>query len=107
MLCWACSTTPQLQPVDLPDVDETPPIALPAPIVTREIETIVVENEEPKIYAKGSVVFTPAQFERLTANLGELLRWITDARQQLDYYRGDREAFQNDRPDNSSGADDD
>jgi hypothetical protein len=41
--------------------------------------------------AVGDIVFSANEFQVLTENLGELLRWTRDARGQLSYYRQDSE----------------
>lgn len=91
MIFSACSTT-QPVPIDLPDVDPTPPVALPAPIETRDVTFgVITENDvaEGLIPPAGTVTLTPDEFEDLSYNLGDAARWVREAMEQLRYYRGD------------------
>ena len=87
----ACSTT-QPVPIDLPCVDKTPPIALPSPVETRDVEfgIITAEDVEKGLTLKpGTITLTPDEFEDLVYNIGDAARWVQEAVDQLRYYRGE------------------
>ena len=65
--------------------------ALPAPQPVRTLPfdwTVVTPSRLPT--GQDWVLFslTPEDYERLSANQAEYLRWATEASHQLEYYRG-------------------
>lgn len=59
-----------------------PALPKPAPIDLVGVEFIVVETEDGNVLA-----LTPDQYENLALNNAEILRYVREANQQLDYYR--------------------
>ncbi len=59
-----------------------PPLPKPAPIDLLSVEFIVVETEDGNVLA-----LTPDQYQNLALNNAEVLRYVREADQQLDYYR--------------------
>lgn len=68
-------------------MDDRPPLPLPDPVVTRPMVFDVIGKDGTVEVTEGTVLMSPEQFDAFAANVGELLRWVRDARQQLDYYR--------------------
>lgn len=56
--------------------------------MTETLAFDVVSIDSTIEVSAGTVVMSSQQFDALTRSLGELLRWVTDAMSQLDYYRG-------------------
>lgn len=54
---------------------------LPKPIELMKVEFATIETEQGTRF-----VFTPDQYERLTLNIAEMLRWIKEAMWRLQYY---------------------
>jgi hypothetical protein len=61
--------------------DPTPPLPLPEPIETLPVEWTAIESNEGIV-----LVLTPRQFENLSNNLAEILRWVQEAAWRLKYY---------------------
>lgn len=61
---------------------ERPVLPKPEPINLLDVAWIVVETEEGNVIA-----LTPDQYENLSLNIAEILRYVTEADAQLDYYR--------------------
>jgi len=65
-----------------------PDLPLPAPVNQVPIEWVVISSNE--FQCTGDFVFmamTPGNYEDLSRNQADLLRWIEEASYQLDYYR--------------------
>lgn len=92
----ACSSAPrdiQTAPIEV----ERPParanIPLPSPISTRPVQWVVVtSNNLPPGDGWVIIGLTPDQYENLSMNTAEMLRWAREAGYQLRYYRGDHPA---------------
>ncbi|AKQ75792.1 hypothetical protein FDH82_gp02 [Roseobacter phage RDJL Phi 2] len=67
------ASVPDPQPVDLQEVDW---VVLTPDTVPEDLEWVFIG-------------LTPEDYERLSLNQAELLRWITEARWRLRYYRGE------------------
>ena len=59
-----------------------PTLPRPAPIQLVRVEWVVVQTEDGSVFA-----LTPEQYENLSLNTAEILRYVREARSQLDYYR--------------------
>ena len=78
-------------PVEIERPDERPPLPNPAPIEEpREIEWKVLTPETLPV-TDDWVFFglSPEDYEDLSTNTAELLRWIQEAQWRLQYYRGE------------------
>lgn len=66
-----------------------PPVPRPQPVDLSDIDWIVIT---PETLPEGDawVIFgiSPEDYERLSGNTAELLRWIREAGWRLDYYEG-------------------
>lgn len=60
---------------------ERPPLPEPNPVELVPVDWTVVEADGVRLLA-----LTPQQYENLTLNLAELLRWIQEAAWRLRYY---------------------
>lgn len=63
-----------------------PKLPPPEPIETLPLEWDVITNENAP---EGEWVFfalTPEQYEVLSRNMAEILRWVKEAQWRLDYY---------------------
>ncbi len=81
---WITSTTEIKQP------DPTPPLPNPRPIETAPFKWRVITSDRlPK--GEGWVYYgiTPKQYEILSKNMADILRWVKEAQWRLDYYRGE------------------
>lgn len=69
---------------------QTAPLPYPSPIqqvgVTWEVLT---QDRLPTEPSWARVTLTPRQYENLARNYAEITRWVTEARGQLEYYRGE------------------
>lgn len=61
-------------------VEPPPPIVLPppSPIRTRVVTLHVLDT--------GSVCMAPQEYKDMAHNMAEILRWVKEARHQLDFY---------------------
>lgn len=67
-----------------------PPVPDPAPVDLRPVDwTVITPDELPDGDAWSIIGLTPEQYEALSQNMAELLRWITEAGYRLRYYRGE------------------
>ena len=87
LVLGACSSVRPEPPTPIVTTVEVPrplpqPLPKPAPIDLVGVEFIVVETEDGNVLA-----LTPDQYENLALNNAEILRYVTEADQQLDYYR--------------------
>jgi hypothetical protein len=69
---------------------EKPPVPNPRPIETSPIEWFVITpdrlpNGENWVYYG----ITPKQYETLSRNMADILRWVKEAQWRLQYYRGE------------------
>lgn len=87
LLSTGCGGSSNLPPVQLDTVQVEPPPAKPPlpdpePVEMLPVEWTVLETEDGLL-----IGLTTRQFENLTENLAELLRWMRETRWRLDYYR--------------------
>lgn len=63
----------------------------PAPIEQVEVVWVVLTEETLAEHAAepgwAFIALTPKQYENLSRNTAETLRWVTEAYEQLEYYR--------------------
>lgn len=65
-----------------------PALPHPTPIELQDVSWIVLTVETlPVGEAWVFISLTPAMYERLSANMAELERWMHEARWRLDYYQ--------------------
>ncbi len=60
-----------------------PVLPKPKPLELREVEFKIIELPDGNLIA-----LTPRQYENLSLNMAEILRYIRESDQQLEYYRG-------------------
>jgi DNA topoisomerase VI subunit B len=66
---------------------KTPTKALlpkPEPLHLNEVKWIVVKTDKGNVLA-----LTPAEYEKLSLNIAEIIRYVTEVNSQLDYYRNE------------------
>mgnify|MGYP000580646553 CR=1 FL=1 len=76
-------------PTTISEPDAIPNVPNPDPVRLSELEWKVLT---PSTIPEGEWVYialTPQQYEVLSQNQAELLRWITEAAWRLKYYRGE------------------
>ena len=90
LVLGGCSSTPvhevEVATLDVPLPESRPPIPDPEPIQVLPLKWVVIT---PDRLPEGRYVFfalTPREYENLSANMAEFLRWIKEARWRLDYY---------------------
>lgn len=80
------STTEVKQP------DARPPLPNPKPIETSPFKWKVVTRDRlPEGDRWVYYAITPQEYEVLSRNMAEMLRWVREAKWRLDYYRGEGE----------------
>lgn len=74
----------------MPRPDLTPPLPDPAPLELRPVDWAVV-TAETLPQGEGWVLMglTPEQYENLSLNTAEMLRYVREAKWRLRYYRGE------------------
>lgn len=73
--------------VEVPLPDPTPPLPNPDPIVTVPVVWQVISPQRlPESDSWVLYALTPDQYENLSYNMAELLRWVTEAQWRLIYY---------------------
>ena len=70
---------------ELPPVPDKARLPLPEGIDLRDIEVEIVDAGTT--LTERRAVMSIADFEALLLNNADILRWVTEARAQLDYYR--------------------
>lgn len=65
---------------------ERPALPLPEPVQQLPVEWRVVRADD----GTPLLALTPGDYQALSQNAAELLRWVTEAMSQLRYYRDDR-----------------
>lgn len=78
----------------VPTEVERPPertsIPDPQPVDLQEVDwRVLTPDTIPEDLGWAFIALTPEDYERLSLNQAELLRWITEARWRLRYYRGE------------------
>jgi hypothetical protein len=72
--------------------DTRPPLPNPKPIETSPFKWKVIT---PARLPEGTkwvyYAITPAEYEILSRNMADILRWVREAKWRLDYYRGEGE----------------
>jgi len=96
LTCSACSSVRPLDIRTSPVEFQTPPgrptIPNPRPIETDDVEFVVVtpetlpEGDNWVLYA-----VTADDYETLSRNMGDILRWVVEASWRLRYYRGEED----------------
>lgn len=90
-----CSSAPrELEVRTVPTEVARPPeranVPDPQPVNLQEIDWVVLTPETiPENLEWVFIGLTPEDYERLSLNQAELLRWITEAKWRLRYYRGE------------------
>lgn len=80
------STTEITQP------DARPSLPNPKPIETSPFKWHVITHDRlPKGNRWVYYGITPKEYEVLSRNMAEMLRWVREAKWRLDYYRGEGE----------------
>lgn len=96
LMLGGCSGERQLSvdtaPLTIARPPERPKLPIPAAVQVDDLKWQVVT---PKVVPSlGSdwvlLALSPEQYEALGRNLGEVARWVCEARFQLHYYRGER-----------------
>jgi hypothetical protein len=74
--------------VEIHRPNPVPPLPNPRPIDTADFEWKVITPERlpntPNFVYYG---ITPTQYETLSRNIADILRWVREAKWRLDYYR--------------------
>lgn len=74
----------------MPRPDPTPPLPDPAPLDLRTVDwTVVTAATVPKEPGWVIIGLTPEQYENLSLNTAEMLRYVREAKWRLMYYRGE------------------
>ena len=74
--------------VELPT--NTPPIPDPQPVDLQEVDwTVITPDRLPEGSGWVFIALAPTEYEQLSTNQAELLRWIIEAKWRLRYYRGE------------------
>lgn len=69
---------------------ERPNIPNPDPVDLQEVDWVVLTPDTVPTEEEWVLIgLSPEDYERLSLNQAELLRWITEARWRLRYYRGE------------------
>lgn len=69
---------------------ERPPLPNPRPLDLSPVDwSVVTPDTIPEGDSWSLFGLTPEQYEALSYNMAELLRWITEAEYRLRYYRGE------------------
>lgn len=95
----ACSNAPRELQVatvqtEILEPQSTPLIPNPKPVILQDVDWIVLTPSEiPEGDDWAFIALTPKDYEVLSLNQAELLRWITEARWRLKYYRGELPAY--------------
>jgi hypothetical protein len=76
--------------VEVPRPDPTPPLPDPAPLDLRPVDwTVLTADNLPPPGTDWSIIgLTPDQYENLSLNMAEMLRFVKEAKWRLAYYRG-------------------
>lgn len=75
--------------IEVPRPDPTPPLPDPAPLDLRAVDWMVVTPDRlPPGNDWALMALTPQQYENLSLNMAELLRYVREAKWRLRYYRG-------------------
>lgn len=91
-----CSSAPQAlevltveTPVELPP--ERPNVPDPSPVILQDIDWVVVtpQTVPPMDIEWVFFALSPEDYELLALNQAELIRWISEAKWRLMYYRGE------------------
>lgn len=86
--CKSASPTPIVQTVELKQPPNKPALPLPAPISLQPVTFIVVTPATVPVGDDWTLVaLSPKQYEALTRNDAEIIRWMKEAMFQLLYYR--------------------
>jgi len=89
-LC-ACSNAPQELPtVKLQAVEKPNPINLPDPNPVRLLKVkfiVITDATLPSGKGWTYIAMSPKDYENLSKNHAELLRWVREAKTRLKYYR--------------------
>ncbi len=62
-------------------------LPLPNPLTLQDVEWGVINTDDDKTY----IVLTPDGYKILARNKAEQLRWTSEVKSQLDYYRGEED----------------
>lgn len=84
-------------PLQIERPDETPNVPLPQPADLNPVTWQIITSSDPERNAEilpptedwVYYVITPQEYETLSLNQAEMLRWAREAMGQLRYYRGE------------------
>lgn len=78
-------------PTEVERPPEIAPIPNPNPVDLQEIDWVILTPDTAPLAGTEWVfiALTPDDYERLSLNQAELLRWILEAQWRLKYYRGE------------------
>lgn len=80
----------QTVPIEVPRPPERPTLPAPLPVSLLPVDWVVVTSDSlPPGDGWVIIGLTPAQYEALSLNMAELLRWAQEAGYQIRYYRGE------------------
>lgn len=68
---------------------ETIRLPVPEPLILDQVEWQVLPEGEPVVLQEPMFALTAEQYENLSFNMAEILRWVREARAQILHYRGD------------------
>lgn len=76
--------------VNIEQPDVRPPLPNPRPIETAPFKWQVITRERlPEGDNWVYYAITPKDYEVLSRNMADILRWVREARWRMDYYRGE------------------
>lgn len=79
----------------------------PHPIELYNINWEVIIVKDPDGTEKVYFALSPGDYESLSLNMAEILRWISEAKWQLKYYQDEAKDYGNDRGRNKESSPDD